>query len=196
MLRLILFALVLFLLSPSAGADAPIPGKVSLDFTNADLVYVLKVLAKEAGLDVLVAPDVEGAVTTRVQNAAIAELLPSYLAAQQTRYVYECKNGIIRVAPEGRLRPVAPASELKGATTFDFVNADLQYVLKLLARESGRYLVVAGDVQGAVTITAKDRPINELLPEILGIQETEFEYELRQGLLLVAPAGRLQGGKR
>ena len=194
--KLTIFALAIFISLLPASADTRLPGLVSFDFVDADLIYVLKVLAKESNVDFLLAPDVEGSVTITVKNAPIADLLPTVLAAQKTDYRYVFRDGFLCIGPAERLTAVPSAAELKGTVTLDFVNADLMYVLEILAQHSGRKLVTAKEVEGSVTVTAKERSIADLLPRVLAMQKGKFEYELREGQLLVAPAGRLENGRR
>jgi type II secretory pathway component GspD/PulD (secretin) len=72
-------------------------------------------------------------------------------------------------------RPKAPPQKL---VTLDFVNADLVYVLKVLAKEMNRNIYVGPTVAGSVTVTLKNVPVEGAMALILQMQENEYDYKL------------------
>ncbi|CAN0446597.1 unnamed protein product, partial [Phaeothamnion confervicola] len=74
----------------------------------------------------------------------------------------------------------------------DFVNADLVYVIKVLAKEMGRNVYVGPGVEGSVTVTLKSVPVEGALALILKMQENEFDYKLVEpNTIIVAPKEKL-----
>lgn len=74
---------------------------VSLDYTNADLVPVLKRLAKDAGMNIFVSPEVKGSVTLRVGNVSPTSALELILSLQEQEYRYKIlKNTLVVATPE------------------------------------------------------------------------------------------------
>lgn len=72
-------------------------------------------------------------------------------------------------------RPKAPPQKL---VTLDFVNADLVYVLKVLAKEMNRNIYVGPTVAGSVTVTLKNVPVEGAMALILQMQESEYDYKI------------------
>ena len=72
-------------------------------------------------------------------------------------------------------RPKAPPQKL---VTLDFVNADLVYVLKVLAKEMNRNIYVGPTVAGSVTVTLKNVPVEGAMALILQMQENEYDYKI------------------
>lgn len=72
-------------------------------------------------------------------------------------------------------RPKAPPQKL---VTLDFVNADLVYVLKVLAKEMNKNIYVGPTVAGSVTVTLKNVPVEGAMALILQMQENEYDYKV------------------
>lgn len=72
-------------------------------------------------------------------------------------------------------QPKAPPQKL---VTLDFVNADLVYVLKVLAKEMNRNIYVGPTVAGSVTVTLKNVPVEGAMALILQMQENEYDYKI------------------
>jgi type II secretory pathway component GspD/PulD (secretin) len=93
-----------------------------------------------------------------------------------------------RVAPKAKTPP-------QKLVTLDFVNADLVYVLKVLAKEMGRNIYVGPTVQGSVTVTLKNVPVEGAMALILQMQENEYDYKILDGpstrTVVVAPPDKL-----
>lgn len=86
-------------------------------------------------------------------------------------------------------RPKAPPQKL---VTLDFVNADLVYVLKVLAKEMNRNIYVGPTVAGSVTVTLKNVPVEGAMALILQMQENEYDYKiLDYNTIVVAPPEKL-----
>ncbi len=73
--------------------------------------------------------------------------------------------------------------------TLDFVNADLVYVIKILAKEMGRNVYIGPGVEGSVTVTLKSVPVDGALALILKMQENDIAYKLigYNTLIVAAP---------
>lgn len=82
-------------------------------------------------------------------------------------------------------RRVGPRQKL---VTLDFVNADLVYVIKILAKEMGRNVYIGPGVEGSVTVTLRSVPVDGALALILKMQENEYAYKLVQPNTLIVAA--------
>ena len=87
-----------------------------------------------------------------------------------------------------RPAPRRYASRVK-LVTLDFVNADLVYVIKILAKEMGRNVYIGPGVEGSVTVTLKSVPVDGALALILKMQENDIAYKLigYNTLIVAAP---------
>lgn len=125
------------------------------------------------------------------QPAKLLTNRPAAKAAQPREVArYEGKGETVnalrpRVAPR-RTRPYQKMVSL------DFVNADLVYVIKVLAKEMGRNVYVGPGVEGSVTVTLKSVPVEGAMALILKMQENEFGYKLVEpNTIVVAPQEKL-----
>jgi type II secretory pathway component GspD/PulD (secretin) len=88
---------------PAQRAYVPRPKLVSVDFVNADLVYVIKVLGKEMNKNVVVDPTVEGSVTVTLKSVPVEGALALILKMQENPYDYKVLNDqrtIVVASPE------------------------------------------------------------------------------------------------
>jgi len=83
-------------------------------------------------------------------------------------------------------RRVAPKQKL---VTLDFVNADLVYVIKVLAKEMNRNVYIGPGVEGSVTVTLKSVPVDGALALVLKMQENDIAYKMvgYNTLIVAAP---------
>lgn len=77
-----------------------------------------------------------------------------------------------------RRRPAPRRAAPQKLVTLDFVNADLVYVVKILAKEMGRNVYIGPGVEGSVTVTLKSVPVDGALALILKMQENDIAYKL------------------
>lgn len=71
-------------------------GKVSLDFKDADIKNILKILSIRSGLNIIATPDVQGVVTVQLTDVPWREALSVILSTYS--YAYEQKGNIIIVS--------------------------------------------------------------------------------------------------
>jgi type IV pilus assembly protein PilQ len=79
-------------------AQAPAPQRarlISLDFKDADINNVLRILAEFSGLNIVASEDVKGKVTVKLQNVPWQQALDSVVRAAKLAYVQE--GNILRV---------------------------------------------------------------------------------------------------
>ena len=84
------------------------PRLISLDFKDADINNILRILAEFSGLNVVTSDDVKGKVTVRLQNVPWQQALDSVVRAAKLAYVQE--GNIIRVDKLENLTKEAEAS--------------------------------------------------------------------------------------
>src|SRR5215468_427884 len=71
------------------------PRLISLDFKDADINNILRILAEFSGLNIVTSDDVKGKVTVKLQNVPWQQALDSVVRAAKLAYVQE--GNIIRV---------------------------------------------------------------------------------------------------
>jgi type IV pilus secretin PilQ/predicted competence protein len=82
------------IVAQAAGAQQR-PRLISLDFKDADINNILRILAEFSGLNIVTSDDVKGKVTVRLQNVPWQQALDSVVRAAKLAYVQE--GNIIRV---------------------------------------------------------------------------------------------------
>ncbi len=78
-----------------APAGSQRPRLISLDFKDADINNILRILAEFSGLNIVTSEDVKGKVTVKLQNVPWQQALDSVVRASKLAYVQE--GNIIRV---------------------------------------------------------------------------------------------------
>ena len=99
----------------------------------------------------------------------------------------EALTGTGRSVSALRRRPYRRVSRGR-LVTLDFVNADLVYVIKILAKEMGRNVYIGPGVEGSVTVTLRSVPVDGALALILKMQENDIAYKLVQPNTLIVAA--------
>jgi type II secretory pathway component GspD/PulD (secretin) len=82
------------IVAQAAGAPQR-PRLISLDFKDADINNILRILAEFSGLNIVTSDDVKGKVTVKLQNVPWQQALDSVVRAAKLAYVQE--GNIIRV---------------------------------------------------------------------------------------------------
>ena len=105
--------------APTAPAPAPAPapaepgtptaGKLSMDFKDADINNLLRIIAEVSGMNVIAGGDVSGKVTVRLVNVDWQQALDVILKINGMGY--EIDGNIIRVAPQTKLATEQKARE-------------------------------------------------------------------------------------
>jgi type IV pilus assembly protein PilQ len=83
---------------------APAEKMVSMDFVNADLIYVLKILAKEMNLNIVTDPTVSGAVTMTLKNVPASGALN--IIVKMSGYSYKVVGNTMIVGDEKTLAKI------------------------------------------------------------------------------------------
>ncbi len=135
-----------------ASKDTTSPGNVSLDFKDADILNVLRVLSLKSGTNIVAGPEVQGTVTIRLQDVPWEKAMEVVLRTYG--YVYEREANIIRVTTKDNL-----ATEELVTETFvlNYTTAtDIEASIKDILTERGR----VKSVPKANTIIVSDAPTN------------------------------------
>ncbi len=77
------------------------PGHVNLDFKDADIRNVLRVIALKGGVNIVAGPEVTGTVTVRLQNVPWEKALEVVLKTYG--YVFERDGNVVRVTTKDRV---------------------------------------------------------------------------------------------
>lgn len=80
--------------------------RISIEFKNDDLVYVLKVLAKEMNRNIFVGPSVEGTVTLKIRELTVEEAIRRVLALSGKKYDYKIVKTTVIVATPDKLAEI------------------------------------------------------------------------------------------
>ncbi|PIQ87247.1 MAG: hypothetical protein COV74_01625 [Candidatus Omnitrophica bacterium CG11_big_fil_rev_8_21_14_0_20_45_26] len=135
-----------------ASQDTTAPGNVSLDFKDADILNVLRVLSLKSNVNIVAGPEVEGTVTIRLSDVPWEKAMDVVLRTYG--YVYEREGNIIRVTTKDNLSTEELVTEtyVLNYTTSQEVEEAIRDVLS----ERGR----VKSVPRANTIIVSDVPTN------------------------------------
>lgn len=136
----------------AASRGTTAPGNVSLDFKDADILNVLRVLSLKSGTNIVAGPEVQGTVTIRLQDVPWDKAMEVVLRTYG--YVYERDVNIIRVTTKENLA----LEELMTETfVLNYTTAtDVEASIKDILTERGR----VKSVPKANTIIVSDAPTN------------------------------------
>ena len=108
------------------------------------------------------------------------------------------KTVAANTAPKAAVKPAAKAAPAKKAApvkvkvvNMEFVDADLVYIVKFLAKEMGRNVYVAPDVEGSVTVTLKNVRPEGALALVLKMQTTPYDYKIVDNTVIVGTSEKL-----
>lgn len=139
--------------------------KVSVDFRETPIEDVLRVLAKQAGVDVVKSPKVDGKVTATLTDIPLGEALDNILSAHG--YGYIPTQNMIRVVPQ---EEIYQAKEKKISRVYRVTFADVKEVessLKKFMSETGSISSNPGTSNIIVTdMESKIMAIDKFLEEI------------------------------
>ena len=138
---------------------------LTVDFRDMPIDYVIRVLAKQADMDIVKGPDVTGNVTAAITDVPLEEAMNQILAA----------NGFGFIASENMIR-IVPASQLTEETErtiskiYRITYADVQQVEQALAKvisSRGKIASSPGSSNIIVTDTeSRVKAIDEFIAEI------------------------------
>jgi type IV pilus secretin PilQ/predicted competence protein len=114
------------------------PRLISLDFKDADINNILRILAEFSGLNIVTSEDVKGKVTVRLQNVPWQQALDSVVRAAKLAYVQE--GNIIRVDRLQNLTQEAEAQFRADQREVEIQQRRAEAKLRLEEQESARKL--------------------------------------------------------
>jgi type IV pilus assembly protein PilQ len=124
--------------SPSAAPEAPSaapappaggPGRLSMDFRDADINNLLRIIAEVSGKNVVAGSDVTGKVTVRLINVEWQQALDVILKINNLDY--EQDGNIIRVAPRAKLEAERKARDDARKAAADASKAEQQVKVQI-----------------------------------------------------------------
>lgn len=176
-------------LPPKALQPAGPDDTISLRLHGIDRVYALKLLAKAMHQNILFCPsDATDRLDLSVTGASLKGVFSGLISSGGLESRGLDKTMVVGTPKQMAEPPaVIPGqTKVEGQVKLDFVNADLVYVLYIMAKEMKRNLIVGPGVEGSVTITTETAvPVGQLLQLIVGVQDDHLEAALDNHFLVV-----------
>ncbi len=139
--------------------------EISIDFRETAIDDVLMIMAKQADVDIIKSPKVEGTVTATLTDVPLAEALSNILQAHG--YTYITTENMIRVVPKDEVLDVRERLESK---VYRITYADVEQVeeaLKKFISERGSISASTGTSNIIVTdVESKIKAIDSFINEI------------------------------
>lgn len=167
-----------------SNSQAPLSRRFSLEFRDADIKDVLRLLGQENGLNILVGDDVTGKVTVSFKEVTLDQALVSIL--QSFGYSYTTSDGIVVVSNKPAPKPTSEqiVISVKGNLySLDFRDAEAKDVLRLLGQKSGINIIVGDEISGKISVSLKDVTLDQALHSIL--QGFGCSFSTDGGIILV-----------
>ena len=180
----------------------PTEDLVTLDFKDADIINVLRILSLKSGVNIVTGPEVKGTVTIRLTDVPWKQALDVVLRTYG--YVYERKDNIIRVTTKENLQTEELSTE---AFVLNYSTADeIQNAISEIISERGRIkavprtntLIVTDVPQNIYKIREIIKRLDRRTPQIYidsKIVRTELGVTENLGIDWNI-AGSMNGGKR
>lgn len=145
--------------------DIKLQKKVSVDFRETPIDDVIRVLTKQAGVDVVKNPNVVGNITATITDVPLSEALENILAAHS--YAYIATDSMLRIVPRSEIT-VVEEKRFSKVYRITYANAaDLAKALKDFISKEGEIAVNPGTSNIMVTDTeAKLGAIDEFILEV------------------------------
>ncbi len=157
---------------------------LSLAAQDADFVILLQMIARLAGKNVFSDADVAGIATAHLRSASPVGAARALAGVQAASYGLVEKAGWWYVTRPDRAREFEVDSGWVGEfdesprihLETDYVNADLIYILNLLAERTGRSMVLSREVEGAVNLSMSEpAPVLAVLSLLMSGQGRDVE---------------------
>jgi type IV pilus assembly protein PilQ len=139
--------------------------EISVDFRETPIEDVLRILAKQADVDIIKSPKVTGTVTATLTDVPLAEALENILSSQG--YVYIATANMIRIVPKDEIQGVHEKL-VSRVYRITYANTkDLEVALKKFISQEGSISSNPGTGNIIVTdVESKINAINSFIEEI------------------------------
>ena len=171
---------------PVPSGQAPSSGKlISLDFKDADVVNLLRILAAESGRNIVAGDDVKGKVSISLHNVTWEQALDTILEARGLQRLD--RNGIIRIVSTDQLTKEREAqfrvqeAQVKAETEIRTKRADAEY-------KEAEAMTKRFQSEAAITEAKARGPLKEETVRLSYADPDEVAKTL-QGILGIPPAG-------
>lgn len=165
---------------PSSGGKKYIGEAMNFHFQDADLFDVLRFLAKRVDINIVVDPGIKGKVSAKLENVPWDQALDLMLRVNGLDMIH--KGNVLRILKADPAN-IALKKSLAGKTysgkpmQFNFKNAALTDVLKIIARISGLELELGPNVSGTVTTMLNEVAWDQALDLLLQLNGLEMKLE-------------------
>jgi TonB family protein len=174
---------------------SPYTGEVmDFHFDNAYLKEVLITIAKVVEINIVVDPGIEARVSCQMSRVPWDQALESILLLNDLQMIR--KGNVLRImkaTPENKkLKQITAGKEYTGEPmSFNFENADIKDVLRIIARINKFELEIGPGVEGRVTCEFKDIRWDQFLDIILQLNELDMKLE-GKALKIFKPEKKLE----
>jgi len=162
---------------------------VTMDFKNADLQDVIRLVSARTGLNVLMSPgDVRGQVTLHLENIPLGPAFDSILKTNRLAFIQE-EGGIIRIVPEERVgrrevEVVTEVIELNWRNARDIEQTFKEIIQSQSARTAGiRPEITANEEAQVVIVTAAPPDVQRLRELIKFIDRPDRQVSIEARLV-------------
>ena len=128
--------------------------RISVDLRKTPIEDVIRMIAEQAGVGVVIGPNVKGEVTVKLTSVTLEEALRSILDVHGCDYI--AGHDIVRIVTRDQMPPAPVTVEKEASRVFEITYADVAEVVKsldMLKSESGS----VSSMQGTSNIVVTDK---------------------------------------
>lgn len=156
----IVFFFMLVLIVPVTAAE---PERIALYFKNADIKDVLRALAEQAGVNLIVDNQINSPVTIHISQVTFMDALNILCKNNGLTYTHENNVYHLLKVDNSILNVVVNT----GTISIEAKDASLKELLDQISRKTGRNYILASDVNERITILLKEVTFDDALLAIL-----------------------------
>jgi general secretion pathway protein D len=138
---------------------------IDLDFKNADIKDVLRVLAVQEGANFLIDNEVSGTITIHLTKVTFDDAL--HIIAQTGNLQYAKENNVYQITQIDKALLNVDYSAADGLLTVEAKEAKVLLLIQAIAEKTGLNLVPAPDLKERISITLNKIPLQNGLDSIL-----------------------------
>ena len=190
--RLTVVALAIFLMcGPLFAGNAKHEERMNFNFENADLMDVLKTVAKITKMNIVVDPGVNGKVTAKLKQVPWDKGLKKMLEPNGLDMFIN--GNLLRIfkADPAKQKWIKTASLKKyngEPIDLNLKNAPLPKVLKMIAKQANKKIMIPMNIKGNVTCNLRKVPWDQVMDVILQING--LEMKVQENLIEVFKPGK------
>jgi type II secretory pathway component HofQ len=168
----------------TAVAEAELP-PISLDLRDTSLRQALETMFNTINASYKIAPEVAGAVTVNINDMPFDRALELLLKTSTIPLICTKENGVYSVRARNPVAASQPNSSLR--LSLELKEATIKDALAGIFKQMNKQFSLPPTIEGKVTMTIKDQPLDKVVDLILGSATAPYTYAVKNGIYEITP---------